>query len=146
MDKITEGHRSWNMKRIKSKDTKPELFIRHELWHMGIRYKKNAPSIFGRPDIYVPKYRCAVFVHGCFWHRHPDCKYAYLPKSRIEFWQKKFKTNIERDQIVRETLTEQDIRVIIIWECTVERAAKDNSIVEEIYDEIVKGKDSYSEF
>lgn len=138
MDTITKEHRSWNMKQIKSKDTKPELFIRHELWHKGIRYKKNCTSIFGHPDIYISKDHCAVFVHGCFWHRHFGCKYAYTPKSRIDFWKKKFQSNIDRDRTVRETLKSQGIRMIIIWECTAKKAVKDNAIITDIYNEIVQ--------
>lgn len=146
MDKITKEHRSWNMKRIKSKDTKPELFIRRELWHRGIRYRKNDSSIFGHPDIFISKYRCAVFVHGCFWHRHTGCKYAYIPKSRIEFWQKKFQSNIDRDRIVKETLQNQNVRIIVVWECTAEKAMKDSSMIDDIFEEIVYGIDSYKEF
>ena len=146
MDSISKEHRSWNMSRIRSANTKPELFIRHILWHKGIRYRKNTSSVFGKPDIYISKYKCAVFIHGCFWHRHTNCKKAYTPKSRIDFWDNKFQQNIHRDQVVRENLITQRIRVIVVWECTAEKAVKDETIINKIYDEIINGCCDYIEF
>ena len=80
--------RSRNMAAIRSKDTKPEVYLRKLLFAQGYRYRKNYKKIPGHPDIYLPKYRTAIFVHGCFWHRHQGCKYAYMPYSNIEFWKK----------------------------------------------------------
>lgn len=134
------------MSRIRSKDTAPELFIRHSLWEKGLRYRKNDKSIFGKPDLYISKYRCAIFVHGCFWHRHTGCKNCTTPHTRYDFWQKKFQTNIDRDQLVQQTLNEQNIRVIIIWECTAEKAVKNKSIIDDIYTEITGGTEIYCEF
>ena len=146
MDSLTKEKRSWNMSQIKDRDTKPELFIRHALWHKGIRYRKNDKDIAGKPDIYISKYRCALFVHGCFWHRHSGCKYAYTPKTRTDFWNQKFQSNINRDKVVREKLREQNIRIIVVWECTAEKAVKDSDIIDSIYDEIVNGVNKYVEF
>lgn len=146
MDKLSKEKRSWNMSRIRSKNTQPELFIRHALWHKGLRYRKNPKDVFGKPDIYISKYRVAIFVHGCYWHRHEGCKNATTPKSNTEFWQKKFQTNIDRDMTVRETLTSQNIRVIVVWECTAEKADKDNGVIDNIYDEIITGNETYTEF
>ena len=146
MDSLTKEKRSWNMSQIKDRDTKPELFIRHALWHKGIRYRKNDKDIAGKPDIYISKYRCALFVHGCFWHRHSGCKYAYTPKTRTDFWNQKFQSNINRDKVVREKLRKQNIRIIVVWECTAEKAVKDNDIIDSIYDEIVNGVNEYVEF
>lgn len=111
--------RSRNMAAIRSKDTKPEVYLRKLLFAQGYRYRKNYKKIPGHPDIYLPKYRTAIFVHGCFWHRHQGCKYAYMPKSNIEFWKKKFQDNIERDIEVKSELGKVGIKEVIIWECTI---------------------------
>ena len=86
------------------------------------------PSGILNPDIYLPKYKVAIFVHGCYWHRHSGCQYAYMPKSRVEFWQKKFDDNIRRDKLVRETLENQGIRCIVVWECTIKKMQKNKEI------------------
>lgn len=113
--------RSQNMAKIRNKDTKPEEYIRHLLFSRGYRYRKNVASVPGHPDAWLAKYNVALFVHGCFWHRHPSCKYAYTPKSRVEFWNRKFENNIARDKEVRDQLQAQGIRSLVIWECTVKR-------------------------
>ena len=117
--------RSRNMAAIKSKDTKPEVYLRKLLFSQGYRYRKNAANISGHPDIYLGKYKTAVFVNGCFWHRHPNCKYAYTPKSREEFWQKKFDANVRRDFVVKKELSKQGIKCLVVWECTVNKMMKD---------------------
>ena len=117
--------RSRNMAAIKSKDTKPEVYLRKLLFSQGYRYRKNAANISGHPDIYLGKYKTAVFVNGCFWHRHPNCKYAYTPKSREDFWQKKFDANVRRDLVVKKELSEQGIKCLVVWECTVNKMMKD---------------------
>lgn len=116
--------RSRNMAKIRSKDTKPEVWLRKQLFSCGYRYRKNATNVPGHPDAWMAKYNIAVFVHGCFWHRHTGCKYAYMPKSRTEFWEEKFRKNQERDLIVQQQLSEMGIRTAVIWECTVNRAMK----------------------
>jgi DNA mismatch endonuclease, patch repair protein len=119
MDSLTPAHRSWNMSRIKSRDTSPELKVRSILHRMGYRFRLHRKDLPGKPDIVLPKYRAVIFVHGCFWHRHLDCKYAYTPKSNIEFWEKKFSTNIKRDLRNKRLLQEQGWSVIVVWECQV---------------------------
>ena len=116
--------RSRNMSKIRSRDTKPEEYIRKKLFSRGYRYRKNSSRIFGHPDAWLAKYNTAIFVNGCFWHRHSGCKYAYSPKSRIDFWTKKFNRNVERDREVISKLKEDGIRVLKIWECTVKRMMK----------------------
>ena len=118
--------RSRNMSRIRSKDTKPEVWLRKKLFERGYRYRKNVNNIPGHPDIWMAKYNTAIFVHGCFWHRHVGCKYSYMPKTRIDFWTEKFQKNIERDRIVQEELTSIGIKMLIVWECTIKQAAKDD--------------------
>ena len=107
--------RSRNMRAIHSRDTKPELYLRKLLFAEGLRYRKNVQKLPGCPDMYFARYHTAVFVHGCFWHRHEGCRYAYIPKSRVEFWQKKFEANVRRDAVVREELATMKIRQLIIW-------------------------------
>jgi len=90
---------------------------------MGYRFRLHAANLPGKPDIVLPKYKTVIFVHGCFWHRHPKCKYAYTPKSRIEFWEKKFADNVARFKIVKKELKHLKWNVIIIWECEIKSNA-----------------------
>ncbi len=120
--------RSLNMSKIRSKDTKPEEYIRKLLFSHGFRYRKNVKNVPGHPDAWLARYNTAVFVNGCFWHRHEGCKYAYMPKSRIEFWNDKFQKNIARDKVVEDQLKEQGIRSLVIWECTVRKMMQKSNI------------------
>lgn len=127
MDIKSPEERSRNMAAIRSKDTRPEIYFRKLLFAQGYRYSLNSKKIPGHPDIYLRKYNTAIFIHGCFWHRHSGCKYAYMPKSRVEFWQKKFKANVKRDYIVRMELQDKGIKCLVVWECTVKKM-KRNSV------------------
>lgn len=131
MDIKSKEERSRNMSKIRAKNTKPELFMRSELHKLGYRFRVNSKLVEGHPDIYFTKKHVAVFVHGCYWHRHTDCKFAYIPKSNVDFWMKKFANNIERDKKVMDVLRKEHIRVIIIWECTVKKMMSDNLIKED---------------
>lgn len=116
-DRLSPEHRSWNMSRIKNRDTKPELIVRSLLHRMGYRFRLHRKDLPGKPDIVLPKYKTVVFVHGCFWHRHEGCRYSYMPKTRIDFWEDKFNKNIKRDIDVRQKLYKLGWTVIVIWEC-----------------------------
>ena len=129
--------RSRNMSRIRGRDTKPEEYIRKLLFRQGYRYRKNVSNVPGHPDAWLAKYNVALFVHGCFWHRHPGCKYAYTPKSRVEFWEKKFASNIARDKVVMEQLQTQGIRTLVIWECTVRKISQDPAIRDQLISQII---------
>lgn len=135
-DILTPEKRSQNMAAIKSRDTKPEVYLRRLLFAKGYRYRIAEKSIPGHPDIFLRKYNTAIFVHGCFWHRHPGCKYAYTPKSRIEFWQKKFDDNIKRDAVVMRELQERGIKRIIIWECVIRRMQEDTTYKSDVIKKI----------
>ena len=124
--------RSQNMAKIRSKDTKPEEYIRHLLFNRGYRYRKNVTRVPGHPDAWLAKYNVALFVHGCFWHRHPGCKYAYTPKSRVEFWNKKFENNVARDIVVRDQLQALGIRTLVIWECTTRKMMQKSNIEDDM--------------
>ena len=114
--KVSE-QRSRNMSAIKSKNTKPEIAVRKILHSMGYRFRLHRKDLPCSPDIVLPKYKTVIFVHGCFWHRHENCKYASTPKTRQEFWNKKFKTNIERDLEIQENIKNIEWRSVVIWEC-----------------------------
>lgn len=122
--------RSRNMSAIHSKNTKPEVYLRHLLFMRGYRYRNNVNYVPGHPDLYLARYHTAVFVNGCFWHRHPGCKYVYTPKSNIDFWNRKFDANIARDKKVKDTLRARNIRQIVIWECTVKKMKSDEEVRE----------------
>ena len=131
--------RSQNMARIKSKNTKPEIYIRKLLYKMGYRYRVNYSQLPGTPDIFILKHNIAVFVNGCFWHRHKNCKIATFPKTHTEYWEKKFRRNVERDIEVREKLFEMDISVITIWECEINKMQR-NEEYKEKYLKILKDR------
>ena len=136
MDIKSKKDRSMNMSRIRSRDTKPEMYIRRLLYACGYRYRVNYSKISGSPDIYFISRKIAIFVNGCFWHRHRDCKYAYTPKSNVQIWQKKFSDNIQRDQRIAADLELHNIRYLTIWECTIRKMMKNleykNCILNEI--------------
>lgn len=135
-DIVTVEQRSKNMSAIRSKNTKPEVYLRKLLFHNGFRYSLNSVKVTGHPDVFMRKYNTAVFVHGCFWHHHQGCKYAYEPKSNVEFWKDKFQRNIQRDQEVQRTLLSEGIKVLLIWECTIRGMRRsheqENSIMNQI--------------
>lgn len=118
-DKLTKEQRSWNMSRIKGKDTEIEVAVRKRLFSYGYRYRKNDRRLPGKPDIVFPKYKTVVFIHGCFWHMHSNCKIARIPKSNTDFWLAKLNHNIENDQKNKLLLEEMGWKVITIWECEI---------------------------
>lgn len=130
MDIKSPEKRSSNMKAIKSKNTKPEIYLRHLLFGKGYRYRLHVKSLPGTPDLYFKKFNTALFVNGCFWHRHQDCKLAYFPKSNQEFWQKKFTDNLERDARQKHDLEQKGIRILIVWECTIQSMMKNSEVSE----------------
>lgn len=127
-DRLTLEQRHLNMSHIRSSDTKPELKLRHALWQKGFRYRVNDKRLPGSPDIVLPKYRTVIFVHGCFWHGHKDCKNATTPKSNSEFWKTKITRNQQRDQEVWRQLEAKGWYVIIVWECQLKKAVLEETI------------------
>ena len=113
----TKESRSYNMSRIAGKDTKPEELVRKYLFSKGFRYRKNVRKLPGTPDLVLPKYRTVIFVNGCFWHGHEECKYFVWPKNNAEFWRQKIETNISRDQRKEAQLRDMGWNVMIVWEC-----------------------------
>lgn len=117
VDIVSPERRSYIMGLIRSKDTKPEVIVRSACHAMGLRFRLHRKDLPGSPDLVFPKFRLCLFVHGCFWHRHPGCQYAYTPKTRAEFWASKFIRNQERDLKVQEALQALGWRIEVVWEC-----------------------------
>ncbi|MDH2089949.1 very short patch repair endonuclease [Rhizobium pusense] len=129
-DTLTSERRSWNMSRIRGRDTRPELLLRSLLHRAGFRFRLHAKQLPGRPDVVLPKYKAAIFVHGCFWHRHPGCRNATTPSTRREFWQEKFDGNVSRDARNRADLEATGWTVLTVWECELKADAE--SVVSEL--------------
>ena len=121
--------RSYNMSCVKSKNTKPEIWVRKYLFACGFRYRINVKKLPGTPDIVLPKYKTAIFVNGCFWHGHKNCRYFVIPKTRTEWWLDKINTNIDRDQANILALKKSGWRVITIWECQLKPAIRDDTLL-----------------
>ena len=119
MDNLSKEKRSWNMSQIKSKDTTPEILLRSILHCAGLRFRLHVKKLPGRPDIVLPRFKTVIFVNGCFWHHHTGCDYAYIPKTRTEFWLEKFKRTKERDLEKNRALEGQGWNVFTVWECEI---------------------------
>ncbi|CAN7431659.1 very short patch repair endonuclease [Mesorhizobium sp. LjRoot246] len=119
MDTLSTTERSERMARIHGRDTKPEMVVRRLLHGMGYRYRLHRGDLPGKPDIVFGKRKKAIFIHGCFWHRHDDpaCRLARLPKSRLDFWEPKLSANAERDALKQEALKRLGWNVLVVWEC-----------------------------
>ncbi len=129
--------RSDIMSKVRQEGTKPEILIRRFLFSHGFRYRKNDKRYPGKPDIVLPKYRTIIFVHGCFWHGHENCKAATLPKTNTDFWKKKISENIDRDQKNIETLRKEGWNVITIWQCEIKNRNKRKERLELLLDKII---------
>ena len=135
MDVHDSKTRSYNMSRIKGKNTKPEETVRKYLFSQGFRYRKNDKRLPGKPDIVLPKYKTIIFVNGCFWHKHEGCRYFAWPQNNAEFWKEKIESNVVRDKKQYEELQDAGWRVIIVWECELKKKRKSDTF-ERLVDEI----------
>jgi DNA mismatch endonuclease (patch repair protein) len=127
------------MSKIRSKDTKPELALRKALFARGFRYRVNDKKLPGKPDIILPKYKTVLFVHGCFWHRHEGCKFAYTPKTNTNFWVDKITSNTERDKVNLQKLTVLGWNVVTVWECEIRHTYKHDltPLIDKVAEEIL---------
>ena len=128
--------RSYNMSRIRAKDTKPEIMVRKFLHAHGFRYRLHVKSLPGKPDIVLPKYKTVIFIHGCFWHGHKECKYFVVPKTRTEWWLTKINSNIVNDTKALKALQKEEWKMIILWECELKPTTFENtllSLLEKLY-------------
>ena len=132
-DPLTPQRRSWLMSRVGAKNTTPEMVVRRLLFREGYRFRLHRRDLSGSPDIVLPRFQTVIFVHGCFWHRHPGCSKATTPKTRVDFWAEKFARNVERDKRNVQRLEEQGWRTIVVWEC---ETTKPDSLRERLCSEL----------
>jgi DNA mismatch endonuclease (patch repair protein) len=118
-DHLTPEKRSWNMSLIRSRDTEPEKAVRSVLHRLGYRFRLHSKNLPGNPDIVLPKYKTSIFVHGCFWHQHENCRRANIPKSNTSYWAPKLKRNKEKDVKHQEALSSMGWKVVTVWECMI---------------------------
>lgn len=130
-DIFSKNKRSQIMSKISSKNTKPEIILRKALFEKGFRYRINYKKLPGSPDIVLPKYKTVIFVHGCFWHAHSDCKDGHLPKTNVEFWRNKINSNVERDKKVTKQLMNLGWNILVVWECEIKKKNMD-SLIEKV--------------
>ena len=131
-DFMTSIQRSRAMSAVRGCETKIEIKLRSELHKKGFRFRKNVKDLPGRPDIVLPKYRCVIFVHGCFWHHHNNCKRSKLPSTRRDFWTKKIRENIKRDHCQVRRLRSDGWRVVVVWECELKHTTGEERILKKI--------------
>ncbi len=127
-DRHSREQRSYNMSRIKNANTKPEIALRKLLFARGFRYRINVKKLPGKPDIVLKKYNVAIFINGCFWHGHQNCKFFIMPKTRQEFWVKKINRNKERDSENIQNLKEIGWKIIVVWECELKKDKLENTL------------------
>lgn len=116
------------MSKIKSKDTKPEMLVRRFLFSQGFRFRLHRKDLPGNPDIVLPKYKTVIFINGCFWHGHKDCKFATIPETNRDFWLNKISGNVIRDNESVEKLSQLGWKVIVIWQCELKPKVKDQTL------------------
>jgi DNA mismatch endonuclease, patch repair protein len=140
-DVFSESQRSYLMSRIKGKDTKSEILVRKYIFSKGFRYRKNVRKLPGTPDIVLSKYKTIIFIHGCFWHFHQECKEGRLPKSNVAFWKEKLDKNVERDTKNTALLESMGWKVIVVWECELKtvtlRKIRLEKVIQEIKNQVV---------
>ena len=132
MDVLTKEERHRNMSAIKSRDTKPEIYFRRQLFHRGYRYRICPSEVDGHPDMWLPRYMTAIFINGCFWHAHEGCRYFRIPESNREFWEDKFRKNRSRDSRITKGLLDSGKRVIVVWECVIRKMRADVCVNDDV--------------
>ncbi|WP_114360523.1 MULTISPECIES: very short patch repair endonuclease [Rhodopseudomonas] len=133
VDRLSVQRRSWLMSRVKGRDTLPELVVRRAAHSLGLRFRIQQKDLPGKPDLIFPRWRIAIFVHGCFWHRHRGCKKATMPKSRRQFWRTKFERNVARDERVIQELEGCGWRTLVVWQCQTTNLAALKTILSEFF-------------
>ena len=132
MDSLTHEQRSWNMSRIRSANTSPELKVRSFLFRHGFRFRLHVKTLPGHPDIVLPKYKTIIEVRGCFWHRHKGCRDTTTPSTNVAFWKEKFRNNVKRDKKNEKALKELGWQVLVVWECELKKQERLDSLPEQI--------------
>jgi len=138
-DRLTKDRRSWNMSRIRGKNTTPEMVVRSVLHRLGYRFRLHAKKLPGRPDVVLPKHKVVVFVHGCFWHRHKKCRNCTTPTNRRQWWLEKLEGNATRDKLHMRVLRKLRWKVVIVWECETEKTGFAASLEERLSRVLARG-------
>lgn len=141
-DVVDSQTRSLMMASIKGKNTRPELALRRYLYSLGFRFRLHKKNLPGKPDLVLSKYQLAIFVHGCFWHRHKKCRYATSPSSRKEFWDSKFQDNVDRDERQMQELLRCGWRVLVVWECGLKHSIDELDRLQYL----IKGRSEFTEW
>jgi DNA mismatch endonuclease (patch repair protein) len=131
-DTLSKETRSWLMSRVRQRNTKPEIKIRSLLHQLGYRFRLHDKKLPGSPDIVLKKYKTVIFVHGCFWHRHPKCKKNRIPKSNVAFWKNKFAKNVKRDRAAQKALVKDGWKVFVVWECEIGEVSRLTSRIKKV--------------
>jgi DNA mismatch endonuclease, patch repair protein len=131
--KEDRAHRSWTMAQVKSKNTTPEIAVRQAAYSMGLRFRLHRKELPGQPDLVFPRWRTALFVNGCFWHSHRNCKRARMPKTNVDYWTKKLLRNTRRDRETARLLKKSGWRCAVIWECQAKDPAKLDRILRRLF-------------
>lgn len=142
----TTPQRSYNMSRIRSKNTTQERIVRSELWHRGYRYRLNDKRLPGTPDLVLPKYRAVIFINGCFWHGHRGCPKYVAPKANAEFWKEKISRNIDRDELNSQRLDPLAWTVITVWECELTKKTDHEATIARIEADLQAAKTKYEHY
>jgi DNA mismatch endonuclease (patch repair protein) len=140
------SQRSYNMSRIRSKNTTPERIVRNELWHKGYRYRLNDKRLPGTPDLVLPKYRAVIFINGCFWHGHRGCPKYVAPKTNAQFWKEKIASNIARDELNAQRLDTLAWTVITVWECELSKKADLSATIARIEADLQAARTKYEHY
>ena len=127
-DRNTREARSKIMSAVKGKNTKPEIIVRKYLFSQGFRYRKNVSKLYGKPDIVLPKYKTVIFINGCFWHLHQECRRFVWPKDNADYWKKKILGNVERDKHNYNALIAEGWKVLIVWECQLKKNIREETL------------------
>ncbi|HZY37104.1 MAG TPA: DNA mismatch endonuclease Vsr [Mucilaginibacter sp.] len=136
-DVHSKERRSYNMSRIRSKDTKPEMLVRRFLHSHGYRYRLHRSDLAGKPDLILPKLKTVIFIHGCFWHGHTDCKYYHVPKTETEWWLEKINKNKKRDLENLHSLSNSGWKIIVIWECSLKNPMVQQTLIKLLSDLVI---------
>lgn len=135
-DVVSKRKRSAIMSKVPQRDSKQELMVRRFLFSKGFRFRKNVKKLSGSPDVVLPKYKTVIFIHGCFWHGHENCKYSKLPTSNTEYWHEKIRQNLNRDNRNTSLLESEGWRVIIVWQCELKNNSSANVRLNKLIEEI----------
>ncbi len=133
IDHVTKERRSEIMRAVPSNDSKPELLVRKAAHKLGLRFRLHSKTLPGKPDLVFPRWQTVIFVNGCFWHRHPDCKKSSTPKTNVDFWEKKFRDNVSRDNSNYKKLESLGWKYLILWQCQIKTVEHASALIKQFF-------------